>query len=91
MNQTHIKKGHLHGITVVVDTFGPSVFIGRYFEERTEGLLLLDADEYIEGKNGQTKNEFINGAAKNGQWKSLDKVIVPHSSVKSLNRLLDFV
>ena len=91
MNQAHIDKGTLHGITVVVDTFGPAVFIGRYFEDRTEGILLLDADEHTEGAKGQTKDEFIITAAKQGQWKSLSKVIVPHTSVKSINRLIDFV
>ena len=91
MKQTHVKKGDLHGITVVVDTFGSEVFIGRYFEKRDEGLLLLDVDKHTEGKNGQSKNNFIEMAARNGQWKSFDKIIVPHSSVKSVNRLLDFV
>ena len=90
MNQVHVNKGPLHGITVVVDTFGPAIFVGRYFEERSDGLLLLDADKHVEKKKSQTKHEFITTTAKNGQWKSLDRVIVPHTSIKSVDRLINF-
>ena len=31
----------LHGITVVVETAGPMVYIGRYHSETDDGVLLL--------------------------------------------------
>ena len=34
----------LHGITVVVDTAGPRIYIGRYHSENEAGVLLNDVD-----------------------------------------------
>jgi hypothetical protein len=50
MGTFHQDKGELNGVTVVVDTKGPKVFIGRFWEEDAEKIVLLDADEFEDGK-----------------------------------------
>lgn len=74
-------------MTVVVDTAGPKVFIGRCDQELPEGILLLDADVHEEVDGGETKAQFIEKAAKFGHWKKLDRVIVPQAEVTSVRRL----
>jgi hypothetical protein len=80
-------KGELHGVTVVVDTKGPKVFIGRCWEEDAEKIVLLDADEFEDGNNGRSKQEYIHEAAKIGVWKKHDRIIVPRVVVASVTRL----
>jgi hypothetical protein len=87
MGTFHQNKGELHGVTVVVDTKGPKVFIGRYWEEDAEKIVLLDADEFEDGKNGRSKEEYIREAAKVGVWKKHDRIIVPRVVVASVTRL----
>lgn len=85
----HRHLGELHGITVVVDTDGP-VYVGRFFEERDDGsLLLLDADCHEEGADGISKVEYLSRAARYGVWKRFPSVSVPRSGVTSVRRLAD--
>jgi len=41
----HDDKGELHGITVVVETTGPRVYVGRCDTQTPQGIILLDADD----------------------------------------------
>jgi hypothetical protein len=87
MGTFHQNKGELHGVTVVVDTKGPKVFIGRCWEEDAEKIVLLDADEFEDGKYGRSKEQYIREAAKVGVWKKHDRIIVPRVVVASVTRL----
>lgn len=92
MGTFHNHKGDLHGITVVVDTNGPRVFVGRCDTVLPEGVVLLDGDVHDEtepGKDGQpvTKDAYVSKAAKFGVWKRYDRVIVPTEEVASIRRL----
>jgi hypothetical protein len=84
----HRHLGELHGITVVVDTDGP-VYVGRFFEERDDALLLMDAASHEEGTGGVSKAEYLSRAAEYGVWKQYPSVSVPRSSVTSVRRLAD--
>ena len=87
MGTFHDGKGDLHGITVVVDTEGPFVYIGRCWEMDDQRIVLLDVDEFEEGKDGRTKQDFVRKAAQVGVWKKHDRLAVPGSIVKSVTKL----
>ena len=87
MGTFHDDLGELHGITVVVDTTGPQIYIGRCHEETEAGILLLDVDEHTDGDKGQSKDDFVQRAAKFGQWKKHDRVLVPREVMASVRRL----
>ena len=86
---THAAKGELHGITVVVDTVGSDLYIGRYFEQRSDGIVLLDVARHTEGADGPTKEQYVRTAARYGQWKELAQVVVPLPEVRSVTRLAE--
>ena len=48
MGTFHQDRCPLHGITVVVDTAGPDVYVGRCDDEDDERVILLDADSHRE-------------------------------------------
>jgi iron-sulfur cluster assembly protein len=87
MGTFHTDKSALHGITVVVDTTGPKVYVGRCDDEDSEKVILLDADVHEDGANGRTKQQYIDRAAKFGAWKKLDHVVIPRGEVVSMYRL----
>jgi hypothetical protein len=85
----HAAKGELHGVTVVVDTTGAELFIGRFFEQRGDGIVLLDVARHTEGAGGVSKEQYVQTAARYGQWKELDQVVVPLPEVRTVTRLAD--
>ena len=87
MGTFHQDRGELHGVTVVVDTLGPKVFIGRCSGEDAEKIVLLEADEFEHNKSGPSKEEYVRQAAKVGVWKKHDRIIVPRVVVASVTRL----
>jgi hypothetical protein len=79
----------LHGITVVVDTPGSMVYIGRYHSETRDGLLLMDADVRDVG-DASEKAGYLARSARLGVFKNTDRVIVPRSEVASVRRLIEY-
>ena len=90
MGTFHDDKGELHGITVVVDTTGPHLWIGRCDTITEEGVLLLDADVHEEATDASTKQAFVEKAAKVGVWKKHDRVLVPAAEVRTVTPLGQF-
>ncbi|MGD8698058.1 MAG: hypothetical protein PVJ43_02135 [Gemmatimonadales bacterium] len=84
MGTFHSGKGHLHGITVVVDTKGPRVYIGRCWEMDDRRIVLVDVDEHADGQDGRSKRDFIRQAAKVGVWKKHERVVLAHEQVDSV-------
>ena len=89
MGTFHHDKGELHGITVVVDTTGRHVFIGRCDTITPDGVILLDVDVHEETEGGKSKADYIAQAARVGTWKKHDRVVVPTAEVASIERLGD--
>jgi hypothetical protein len=89
MGTFHSDKGELHGITVVVDTEGPVVYIGRCHEMTDQQIVLLDVDEHEEGENGRSKEEYVRQAVKVGTWKKHDRLVLAMERVASVSRLGD--
>jgi hypothetical protein len=87
MGTFHHDKHELHGITVVVDTTGPYVFVGRCDDVDDREVLLHDVDVHKEGQGGKSKEDFVTHAARFGVWKKHDRVAIPRSEVASIRRL----
>lgn len=79
----------LHGITVVVETSGPTVYIGRYHSEGSRGILLNDVDVRELGGPDDRK-AYLARSAKYGVFKNTDRVIVPREEVASVRRLIEY-
>lgn len=79
----------LHGMTVVVDTRGPMLYIGRYHSEIAGGLLLLDADARQVG-TAEDKAAYLARTARLGVFKNTDRVVVPRAEVASVRKLIEY-
>ncbi len=89
MGTFHHDRGALHGITVVVETAGKDVYVGRCDTEDAQAIVLLDADVHADGAEGRSKEEFVQQAAKVGHWKKHDRVVIPAGDIVSVRRLGD--
>jgi hypothetical protein len=87
MGTFHQDRGELHGITVVVDTPGPRVYVGRCDTIDARGIVLLDADLHEDGTGGRGKQEWIRRAAMVGVWARHPRLVVPMDEVASIRRL----
>ncbi|MEM8883083.1 MAG: hypothetical protein AAGD14_03350 [Planctomycetota bacterium] len=85
MGTFHDDKGELHGMTVVVDTTGPKVYIGRCDTETPDGIALLDVGEHVEGET--TKDAYIEKANKFGVFAQHKKLFVPRAEIASVRKL----
>jgi len=89
MGTFHSDKGELHGITVVVETTGPRVYVGRCDEQNGTGIVLLDADHHDDGEGGKSRDEYLRFAARYGIFKKHDRVLVPRGEIRRVVRLGD--
>lgn len=89
MGTFHRGKSELHGITVVVDTAGPEVYVGRCDDMDEERVILLDADVHRDGDGGRTKDDYLSAAARYGVFKRHDRLVLPRRQVTSVRRLGD--
>jgi hypothetical protein len=87
MGTFHQGKSELHGITVVVDTTGPEVFVGRCEDEDERGIYLNDADVHRDGEGGRSKEDYLRRAAQLGVWKKYDHLLIPRDKIASVRRL----
>jgi hypothetical protein len=79
----------LHGVTVVVDTAGSWIYIGRYHSESERGILLHDADAREVG-TAEQKAAYLARSARLGVFKNTERVVVPRSEVASVRRLIEY-
>jgi hypothetical protein len=79
----------LHGITVVVETQGTTLYLGRYHSEDEDGVLLMDA-EIRELDEGVAREDLLARSAKLGVFKNADHVRVPRAEVHSIRRLIEY-
>ena len=89
MGTFHQNKSELHGITVVVDTDGPEIFVGRCDDIDERHVILLDVDVHRDGDDGKSKDEYVKRAAQFGVWKKHDHLVVDRGQVTSVRRLGD--
>lgn len=87
MGTFHDDKHELHGITVVVDTVGDEVFVGRCDDMDSERLILLDADVHRDGDGGKSKEDWVQRASRFGVWPRHRRLVLPRERVASVRRL----
>lgn len=87
MGTFHRDKGELHGITVVVDTHGSEVFVGRCDTMDADAIVLLDVDQHEDGHDGRSKDDFVRHVARYGHWKKQERVVIPTTQIASVRRL----
>jgi hypothetical protein len=87
MGTFHHDKGELHGITVVVDTRGPQIWVGRCDTVTDSEIILLDADVHQEGSDGLSKEDFVGKAARFGHWSRHARVAIARDEVSRIQRL----
>jgi hypothetical protein len=90
MGTFHHDKHALHGTTVVVDTTGAEVYVGRCDDMDEEKIILLDADVHRDGEKGKTKAQYIEQAAQVGVWKQFDRIAVPRSVTTTIRPLGEY-
>ena len=79
----------MHGITVVVETAGGELWVGRCDDEDGERVILLDADVHREGETEGSRDEWLSNADRFGVWPRHPRVVIPRGRVESLERLGD--
>ncbi len=87
MGTFHHDKHALHGITVVVDTDGPEVYVGRCDDLDDERLILLDADVHRDGEDGRSNQQYLERAAQLGVWARHRRLVLPRARVTSVRPL----
>lgn len=85
----HSHKHDLHGITVVVETGGGELFVGRCDDIDESGVHLRDADRHVEGESPQSRTEFLARARRLGVWPNHRHLTVPAAAVRAVTRLAD--
>jgi hypothetical protein len=83
----HHHRSELHGITVVVETAGGEVWVGRCDDEDAERVILLDADVHREGETEGSREDWLSKADRFGVWPRHRRVVIPRGRVESLGRL----
>ena len=89
MGTFHQGKHSLHGITVIVDTDGPEVFVGRCDDVVGGRVILHDADVHRAGEGGPSKEEWLARAAELGVWPKHRRLVLPEERVISIRPLGD--
>jgi hypothetical protein len=86
----HPGHSELHGVTVVLETTGETMYIGRYHEETPAGVLLHNVAEYRPVSTGPSPREFVERTLKYGVRADREHVVVPSPEVRSITRLMDW-
>ncbi|MEM1202820.1 MAG: hypothetical protein AAGN66_06280 [Acidobacteriota bacterium] len=87
MGTFHTGKHELHGITVVVDTKGSEVYVGRCDDMDAEKVILLDADVHTDGDGGRSKADYLGQAAQWGVFPKHRRLVIGLAGVASVRRL----
>jgi hypothetical protein len=86
----HPGHSELHGITVVIETSGDALYVGRYHEETPAGVLLHDVAEHPGPGSNLSREEFLARTLKFGVRADRRNLVVPSSEVRQITRLADW-
>jgi hypothetical protein len=85
----HEHKHALHGITVVVETDGDELWIGRCDDVVDDGVILKDADVHREGTSERPRTDWLERAKRFGVHPHHRRALVPSARVVAVRRLVD--
>ena len=77
MGTFHDHLGAWHGHTIVVDTTDGRTIVGRCHEARKDRVDLVGADVFTEGREGLTRDQYLESVRKFGYWEQHDRLRVP--------------
>lgn len=83
----HQQRHELHGLTVVVETDGPELWVGRCDDVVEEGVVLRDADVHRDGGGAPPRAEWLARARAVGVWPRHPRVVVPAARVTAVRLL----
>jgi iron-sulfur cluster assembly protein len=86
MGTFHDTNDPLHGITVAA-RIADVVYVGRCHERSESEIVLMDADEHLEGQEGKSNDEYLARAARFGVWKKHDRLVLPAAEITALTPL----
>lgn len=89
MGTFHDTNDPLHGITVAV-LMDDRVVVGRCHERDDERIVLLDADEHLDGQDDLDRDEYLARAARFGVWKKHDRLVLPAADAQQIEPLGSF-
>ncbi|MEM9293889.1 MAG: hypothetical protein AAGD01_19580 [Acidobacteriota bacterium] len=87
MGTFHDHKGEYHGITVVVETRGGELLVGRCDTVTDDAVVMLKLDRYSDKGTVLGREEWLQRAAMVGIFPSIDRLVIPRREVASLRRL----
>ncbi|MEL7060632.1 MAG: hypothetical protein AAGN46_11445 [Acidobacteriota bacterium] len=87
MGTFHHGKHELHGITVVVDTDGPDLFVGRCDDILDDRVVLRDVDVHRDGAHELSRAAYLERAAQWGVFKTHERLVLDRARVTSIRRL----
>jgi len=80
----HPDHHELHGITIAVDTHGPTIYVGRCHTMDNDRIYLVDVDEHTAPSTEsreQSKQDYLQQVAKFGHWKKHDRLVIEQQDV----------
>ncbi len=86
----HPGHAELHGVTVVLETTGEALYVGRYHEETPSGVLLHDVAEHRPVPGGASREEFLRKTLKFGVHPTHRHLVVPTAQVGRISRLVEW-
>ncbi len=89
MGTFHRDHHALHGITVVVETDGPELIVGRCHDIDAHGVTLRDADVHHAGESTTSREAYLDAAVRVGVWPRHPRFFVPAERVTSVRRLAE--
>jgi hypothetical protein len=85
----HEAKHSLHGITVVVETDGDEIWIGRCDDVVAAGVVLKDADVHRPSAGAVERGDWLERAKRYGVHPHHRVATVPAERVVSVRRLIE--
>lgn len=89
MGTFHHDKHALHGITIVVETDGPELVVGRCHDIDERGVTLRDADVHHAAESTITRQAYLEAAGRVGVWPRHKRLFVPAERIREVRRLAD--
>lgn len=90
MNPRSCNPEELHGMTVVLDTAGPKVYVGRFDQALGDHYVVNDLDIFEDGRDGLNKADYLRQAAAYGVWVKEKQYYVPAAEVVSIRKLIEY-
>ncbi|MEN8150465.1 MAG: hypothetical protein ABFS86_11625 [Planctomycetota bacterium] len=81
MGTFHDHLGEWHGHTIVVDTTDGKTIVGRCHEARADRVDLVGADVFVSGRDGLTREQYLESVRKFGWWERHARLRVPGNEV----------